>query len=102
MPTAIICSRIWCLAITIWYSQSPEGYSFSPANQGSDDNLDSDPAVNGRTPTTTLLSGENDLTWWAGLNRKSSLGDYVWEDSNANGLQDPGEPGVPDVTVSFA
>lgn len=81
--------------------QSPEGYSYSPQNQGGDDSMDSDPAVNGRTEITTLLSGENDLTWWAGLNRKSSLGDYVWEDSNANGRQDPGEPGVPAVTVEL-
>ncbi|MDD2836554.1 MAG: SdrD B-like domain-containing protein, partial [Methanothrix sp.] len=81
--------------------QSPQGYSFSPANQGSDDNMDSDPAVNGRTETTTLLSGESDLTWWAGLNRKSSLGDYVWNDADANGLQDAGEAGIPGVSVQL-
>jgi uncharacterized repeat protein (TIGR01451 family) len=81
--------------------QSPQGYSFSPANQGGDDNTDSDPAVSGRTETTTLLSGESDLTWWAGLNRKSSLGDYVWNDADANGLQDAGEAGIPDVSVQL-
>ncbi|MDD4652035.1 MAG: SdrD B-like domain-containing protein, partial [Methanothrix sp.] len=80
---------------------APQGYSFSPANQGGDDGKDSDPAISGRTVTTTLLSGESDLTWWAGLNRKSSLGDYVWNDANANGLQDAGESGIPGVSVQL-
>jgi hypothetical protein len=30
---------------------------------------------------------------------KASIGDRVWEDLNGNGIQDPGEPGVPEVTV---
>lgn len=29
----------------------------------------------------------------------SSLGDRVWRDDNDNGIQDPGEPGVPGITV---
>ncbi|MGB5049331.1 MAG: SdrD B-like domain-containing protein [Caldilineaceae bacterium] len=29
----------------------------------------------------------------------SSLGDFVWHDLNANGYQDPGEPGIPGVLV---
>jgi hypothetical protein len=28
-----------------------------------------------------------------------SIGDFVWNDSNGNGIQDAGEPGVPGVTV---
>lgn len=31
----------------------------------------------------------------------ASLGDFVWLDVNANGCQDPGEPGVPNVTVTL-
>lgn len=31
----------------------------------------------------------------------SSIGDRVWEDTNANGVQDDGEPGIPDVAVSL-
>jgi hypothetical protein len=30
-----------------------------------------------------------------------SVGDLVWEDQNANGLQDPGEPGLAGVTVTL-
>ncbi|MFH1892460.1 MAG: SdrD B-like domain-containing protein [Candidatus Zixiibacteriota bacterium] len=29
----------------------------------------------------------------------ASIGDYVWHDVNMNGIQDPGEPGIPGVTV---
>jgi hypothetical protein len=29
------------------------------------------------------------------------LGDFVWDDLNANGLQDPGEPGFSGVTVNL-
>jgi len=31
----------------------------------------------------------------------ASIGNYVWEDSNANGLQDSGEPGIGDVRVNL-
>jgi hypothetical protein len=43
---------------------------------------------------TTLVSGENDLSWDAGLVKLASLGDRVWEDTNANGVQDDGEVGI--------
>lgn len=29
----------------------------------------------------------------------NSIGDFVWEDLNANGIQDPGEPGIPNIPV---
>jgi len=47
---------------------APLGYVFSPQDQGSDDAMDSDvnPA-DGMTVCTTLESGENDMTWDAGL-----------------------------------
>jgi len=31
----------------------------------------------------------------------ASLGDFVWEDLNANGIQDAGEPGIPGVVVQL-
>jgi SdrD B-like domain len=30
-----------------------------------------------------------------------SIGDFVWGDQNRNGVQDVGEPGIPDVTVTL-
>ncbi|NJM40380.1 MAG: DUF11 domain-containing protein [Anaerolineae bacterium] len=49
----------------------------------------------------TLVSGENDPTWDAGIYQLSSLGDRVWEDVNLNGTQDGGEPGVAGVGVTL-
>ncbi|MBW7991525.1 MAG: hypothetical protein FVQ84_16150 [Planctomycetes bacterium] len=31
----------------------------------------------------------------------NTIGDFVWEDLNGNGIQDAGEPGIPDVTVNL-
>lgn len=47
---------------------APAGYAFSPQDQGADDALDSDADVTtGAMACTTLVGGENDLNWDAGL-----------------------------------
>ena len=80
----------------------PAGYAFSPNDQGADDSVDSDAdLITGRTGDITLDVGETDLTWDAGVHRPARLGDFVWHDLNANGIQDAGEPGIPDVTVNL-
>jgi uncharacterized repeat protein (TIGR01451 family)/fimbrial isopeptide formation D2 family protein len=81
----------------------PTGYDFSPRNQGGDAELDSDadPAT-GQTSLIPLAPGQNDLSWDAGIYQpKASLGDFVWEDLNGNGIQDPLEPGINGVTVEL-
>ena len=55
--------------------------------------------LTGRTTPTTLVSGENDLSWDAGIYQQAALGDRVWHDRDGDGVQDAGEPGVPNVTV---
>jgi hypothetical protein len=46
----------------------PDGYVFSPQNQGNDPALDSDAdPANGTTDCTTLDAGENDDSWDAGM-----------------------------------
>ena len=78
----------------------PSGLNFSPANQGSDDTVDSDSNTStGITTSYTLASGDNNITVDAGLNLSASLGDFVWNDANANGIQDTGETGIAGVTV---
>ncbi len=79
------------------------GYVFSPMDAGND-SLDSDANLaTGVTDCVDLSPGETDLSVDAGMNRpaESSLGNYVWEDTNANGLQDDGNTGVPNVTVNL-
>ena len=81
----------------------PDDYEYSPLNAGGDDSLDSDadPVQDGMTETTTLESGDNDDTLDAGIYLPASLGDYVWEDLNANGIQDDGDTGVEGVSVNL-
>jgi hypothetical protein len=83
---------------------APSGFVFSPAGQGGTPSLDSDAnTITGLTPQITVAAGSNDLTWDAGLNvPPAGLGDFVWNDLNANGIQDSGEPGIPGVTVTLA
>ncbi|WP_192579011.1 SdrD B-like domain-containing protein [Fibrisoma limi] len=80
---------------------TPAGYTATLGNQGGDDATDSD-AINGVTQSVTLASGENNTTLDAGFYLlPASLGNFAFEDINVNGIQDPGEPGVPGVTVSL-
>ncbi|MGK7941738.1 MAG: SdrD B-like domain-containing protein, partial [Crocosphaera sp.] len=78
---------------------APDGYEFTSPNVG-DDTTDSD-VVDGFTQVVTLTSGEFNDTLDAGLLRKASLGDYVWLDENANGIQEEGENGVEGVTLTL-
>lgn len=78
----------------------PAGYIVSPKDVGSNDAVDSDADATGTMVCTTLVSGENDTTWDAGLVRiPAAIGNFVWQDSNGNGIQDNGESGFPNVTV---
>ena len=49
----------------------------------------------------TLTSGESNTTVDAGLIEPASLGDFVWEDDNANGIQDAGEDGIEGVNKAL-
>ena len=63
---------------------------------------DVDPAT-GKTGSYTLVAGQVNLTVDAGLKPlvPATVGDFVWFDLDRNGLQDPGEPGVPGVIVTL-
>ncbi|MFL5329228.1 MAG: SdrD B-like domain-containing protein [Gemmataceae bacterium] len=81
----------------------PTGYTFSPAKVGTDGAIDSNPNVStGRSDVITLAQGEVNVCIDAGLcHNKAKLGDFVWLDTNCNGLQDAGEVGVANVTVKL-
>ncbi|MGE5354996.1 MAG: SdrD B-like domain-containing protein [Deltaproteobacteria bacterium] len=76
----------------------PASYIYSPANVASDD-TDSDINVDGFTVCEFLESGEENLTYDIGMYRSASIGDRVWVDKNANGIQDNGENGISGVRV---
>jgi|GEM_PF-2590285 len=83
----------------------PSGYVVTKQDStlnGGNDNNDSD--VNPDTNTTintTLTTGEDNVSWDVGVYKLVSLGDVVWYDDNANGIQDSGESNVSDVNVSL-
>ena len=79
----------------------PAGYAFATQDVGSDASDSDANTGTGLTITTTLTSGENDLSWDAGLVQLASIGDRVWVDSDANGQQDAGELGKSGVTVEL-
>jgi large repetitive protein len=81
----------------------PAGFEFTTPNAGSNDAVDSDAdTITGETgPITVVVGQDDDLTWDAGLIARSALGDFVWEDLDADGIQDPNEPGVPGVLVTL-
>ena len=79
----------------------PTGFVATAANVG-DDALDSDadPTTGRTAPTPFLVSGAAaDLTLDLGAFDPVSVGDFVWDDLDGDGIQDPGEPGVEGVTV---
>lgn len=82
--------------------EPPAGYVLSMAGAGGDDAVDSDADdTSGRSPQITLVAGEFNPTIDAGIHELASLGDFVWEDTNGDGVQGDSEPGVPDVTVQL-
>ena len=75
---------------------------FTVQNAGLDDGADSDAdLISGRTASVTLASGDDDRTLDAGVYIPATIGDFVWEDVNGNGIQDNGELGIAGVTVQL-
>ncbi len=86
---------------------APSGYEFTTqASVGPEAaNNDSDAREGGITGLITLSEGEHQRNVDAGLvtpdTCDAQLGDKVWLDANRNGIQDDGEAGVEDVTVTL-
>ena len=49
-----------------------------------------------------MPGGSSDLTLDFGYFQKVTIGDFVWNDTNANGLQDSGEPGIVGVKLTLS
>src|ERR1043166_6688724 len=86
---------------TITFSK-PADYVFTGQDVGSDDQVDSDADITtGMTGSYTLASGQYNLTVDAGVYKPVAIGNFVWNDTNGNGIQDNGEPGIPGVTLTL-
>ncbi|GEM_PF-4210686 len=79
----------------------PTSYSFSPQNQGYDDGLDSDANSTGMTDSIRLGPGHRNMSVDCGIYSLGSIGNFVWLDSNGNGIQDLGERGFQKVNVTL-
>ncbi len=80
---------------------APSGFTFSP-QYATASNIDSDADVGtGRTAVFSVSAGTTKDDIDAGLFLSATIGDFVWSDTNGNGIQDDGEPGIPDVAVTL-
>jgi SdrD B-like domain len=84
---------------------APPGRVLSPPDAGGDDGSDSDPdPLTGSTADVTLGPDEVDTSVDAGLRSPgvpATIGDFVWRDLDRDGIQEAGEPALPNVTVTL-
>ena len=102
---------------TLRFTQ-PGSYIWTTPGTGSDTALDSDavavmPTSAVATVAVTLVATQvadtaptsdgtlSNGTFDVGLVMLATLGDFVWNDTNHNGVQDAGEPGIPGVAVTL-
>ena len=76
------------------------GSSFTKVNVANlSEALDSDADADGCSPPVTVEAGESNLEIDAGIVELASIGNYVWLDSNRDGIQDNNEIGIPGIRV---
>lgn len=69
-------------------------------DQGSDDTIDSECSpVLVNLPTDDTQDDSIDFGYCPTTMGTASVGDFVWHDLNGDGIQDPGEPGIPGLMV---
>ena len=79
----------------------PTDYFITKITEGSNDSLDSNIDSLGIMMVEILTSGEDNLTYDAGLYKKASIGDFAWIDTNANGIQDETNTGIEGLNVTL-
>jgi hypothetical protein len=80
---------------------APSGLTFTLKDVGSNDTIDSDANASGLTAVFTLSASEANVDIDAGLHPPTTIGNFVWNDLDADGVQDGGEPGLGGVTVDL-
>ncbi|MVM37021.1 hypothetical protein GO730_04030 [Spirosoma sp. HMF3257] len=84
---------------------APAGTTFTTpltGSTGTDSNITSSTGSVGSTSPFSVTAGQQELTVDAGLKPLGAIiGDFVWNDTNGNGVQDSGEPGIPNVVVTL-
>jgi protocatechuate 3,4-dioxygenase beta subunit len=76
-----------------------QGYEFTKSNIGSDDDLDSEVNVFGFSNLFTVALGDDNFGQDVGMIKNISIGDFVFNDVNGNGLQDEGDLPLEDILI---
>ena len=84
----------------------PDNYTPSPANNSTNDAIDSDGERDGTRKVVVAkgtINNADNMTVDTGfyLTPKYNVGDYVWEDTNKDGIQDDNEKGISNVKVTL-
>ena len=82
---------------TVKFTKPSTYTEVSPSNQTSDD-LDSDGLT---TAAVTVGSGDTNNTFDQGFYNLAKIGNFVWNDLDADGVQDSNEPAIDGVAVSL-
>lgn len=109
-PTSPVATGTIASDGTFTYDLAPGSYTvevvlsdanalFSPQDQGSDDTTDSDVDINGMASITVVSGEQSNIS--AGVTSMPGVASCVFLDSNGNGVQDEGEPPLPDVQVEL-
>ena len=82
---------------------TPNGFETCDKDQGADDELDSDydPNNNNQTDPVTIASGETNNSIDAAFKSPAKIGNFVWDDSNGNGIFENGELPIQGATVQL-
>ncbi len=82
---------------------APLGYAITIADQGTDDTLDSDAdPLTGQTGPITVSAAQVQTTTAAGLvDARTDVSGRVWDDVDADGIQDPEEAGIQNVMLTL-
>ncbi|MCU7497415.1 MAG: hypothetical protein HF314_17825, partial [Ignavibacteria bacterium] len=89
----------------IWFGL--DGFdNYTLRNAGNDETKDSEADMSGWSSTITLGIDETNMDVDAGLVKReilknAGIGDFVWKDSDQDGIQDANEPGIPNVMVEL-
>jgi hypothetical protein len=70
-------------------------------NPGQNDNNQVDPDAPAPYPVTLPTNTSTNFTADFGYTNPGLIGDFIWWDIDGDGIQDPGEPGIPNVTVNL-
>ena len=73
----------------------------TPTLQGANRAHRQQPESQRRPRPATLPGGGSDQTVDFGYYKPVTIGDYVWNDANGNGIQDVGETGIAGVTLTL-